>query len=467
MRTLADEPDNFYTHWNRTLIPDIWKGYTMRIQTILWTAMLFIAGGICHAQTVAAPYEVGTWHGFRQAAVTYTFDDNTPNQFDQAIPIFNEFNFNLTLFIVTDPAWEWAADWTVLQNAAAQGHEVASHTVTHTTFAGMADEAQDMELKNSKATIEANIPGYHCITMAYPYCATGRQSICEQYYIAGRICSGSIEKSTPRNFMGISSIICGTEGSVQTCDHFISRAKQAANANGWCVYLLHGVDDDGGWSPVPSETLRETLEYLSAHQDSFWVQTFGNVTRYIKERDAVSVEETSVEDAVITLAVTDTLADSIYNVPVTLRRPLPEGWPFATVTQNGQPVEVTTQRIEGVQHILFNVIPDQGDVVITKNNTTHVQSNKNITPGSHSLLYNYPNPFNPSTTISFDLNKSSEVTLEVFDNIGRTVDRLVHDKLPAGTHSVVFRGGALPSGIYYYQLKTTELALQRKMILLK
>ena len=54
------------------------------------------------AQTVGAGCEVGTWHGFRDAAVTHAFDDNTSTQLPVAVPLFDAFGFEATFFVVTN-----------------------------------------------------------------------------------------------------------------------------------------------------------------------------------------------------------------------------------------------------------------------------------------------------------------------------------------------------------------------------
>jgi len=79
------------------------------------------------AGTVSAPYQIGTWQGFRQAAITYTFDDDLPNQYSIAVPMFNAKGFKMTLFTVT--IWLPGRAWSLVQTAASFGHEVASHTV--------------------------------------------------------------------------------------------------------------------------------------------------------------------------------------------------------------------------------------------------------------------------------------------------------------------------------------------------
>lgn len=325
-------------------------------------AVILIGGNVGYSQVIDSHYKVGTWPGFRQAAISYTFDDGCSNQFAIAIPMFNEFGFKLTLFTVTD----WDPNWTELRKAASQGHEVASHTVTHPYLDQINIEQQKAELKNSQDKINENIKNSKCLTLAYPYCRAGDESLCKQYYIAVRACQGFVEKSTPRDFLNISSIICGSLGALKTTEDFSKKYEDTKKSNGWCVLLFHGIDDDGGYSPIPSKTLRESLEYLDTHRDTFWVATFVNAVRYIKERDDVSVREISSQQGRITLQVTDNLDDSIYNYPLTVRRELPEGWESAEVSQNNQALKEDIVELDSKKYVMFDVVPDSGDVVISK-----------------------------------------------------------------------------------------------------
>jgi enterochelin esterase-like enzyme len=83
------------------------------------------------------------------------------------------------------------------------------------------------------------------------------------------------------------------------------------------------------------------------------------------------------------------------------------------------------------------------------------------------LYQNYPNPFNPETTITFSLDRSSEVTLKVFNLLGSEVNTLVKTDLRAGEYNLKFNGADLPSGVYYYRLYSNNSAETRKMILIK
>lgn len=83
------------------------------------------------------------------------------------------------------------------------------------------------------------------------------------------------------------------------------------------------------------------------------------------------------------------------------------------------------------------------------------------------LAQNYPNPFNPSTTIKFNIPRTTEVTLEVFNNLGQRVSTLVNGRMTAGDHEVVFEGSDLSSGIYFYRLTVDNVSQKRKMVLMK
>jgi hypothetical protein len=88
-------------------------------------------------------------------------------------------------------------------------------------------------------------------------------------------------------------------------------------------------------------------------------------------------------------------------------------------------------------------------------------------PSGDALYDNYPNPFNPSTTIAFDLPKTEFVSLKVFDLLGREVAVLSNGVAAAGHHSLSFDGSSLASGIYFYRIQAGEFSAINRMLLLK
>ncbi|MBD3402938.1 T9SS type A sorting domain-containing protein, partial [candidate division GN15 bacterium] len=88
-------------------------------------------------------------------------------------------------------------------------------------------------------------------------------------------------------------------------------------------------------------------------------------------------------------------------------------------------------------------------------------------PTRFDLHQNYPNPFNPSTEISFSVPEACDVTLEVYNVLGRRVISLIDGRMDAGTHTVTWDATELSSGIYLYRLQAGEYRESRKMMLLK
>jgi len=86
---------------------------------------------------------------------------------------------------------------------------------------------------------------------------------------------------------------------------------------------------------------------------------------------------------------------------------------------------------------------------------------------SYQLNQNHPNPFNPSTTISYSLPKSTQVNLVVYNALGQQVVELVNETMDAGTHQVNFDASQLTSGMYFYKIQTGDFSKTMKMMLLK
>lgn len=101
-----------------------------------------------------------------------------------------------------------------------------------------------------------------------------------------------------------------------------------------------------------------------------------------------------------------------------------------------------------------------------------VSNDNSIEAPINMLLSNYPNPFNPETTIKFNLDKGSDIELTVFNIIGQKVTTLVNDYRSSGSHTVTWNGkdqegNSLASGIYLYRLTNGQHTQTNKMILMK
>jgi hypothetical protein len=80
---------------------------------------------------------------------------------------------------------------------------------------------------------------------------------------------------------------------------------------------------------------------------------------------------------------------------------------------------------------------------------------------------NFPNPFNPTTTISYSIAEESFIQLKIFDVLGKEIKTLVNEKMPVGKYKIDFNAGELNSGIYFYRIQARDFIQSKKMILIK
>jgi hypothetical protein len=95
------------------------------------------------------------------------------------------------------------------------------------------------------------------------------------------------------------------------------------------------------------------------------------------------------------------------------------------------------------------------------------QTEADVLPEKFTLSQNYPNPFNPTTTISYDLPKSANVTLTVFDVLGRQIRELALGTKPAGTYKVSLRAAGIAAGVYFYRLQAGDYVETRRMVMVR
>jgi hypothetical protein len=88
-------------------------------------------------------------------------------------------------------------------------------------------------------------------------------------------------------------------------------------------------------------------------------------------------------------------------------------------------------------------------------------------PLNFSISQNYPNPFNPNTIIKYEIPKTTNVKIDVFDMLGRIIDNIVNEEKSAGRYELEFDGSSLSSGVYYYRMQAGDFVSIRKMLMLK
>ena len=115
---------------------------------------------------------------------------------------------------------------------------------------------------------------------------------------------------------------------------------------------------------------------------------------------------------------------------------------------------------------------DGGFTTLTINTGVYMSAHNEVVPGTFALHQNYPNPFNPVTSIGFELPERTDISLVVYDLLGKKVKTLVNQNLGIGSYQIKWnglsdRGEMLPSGMYFYELNSSDFRSVKKLILVK
>ncbi len=120
----------------------------------------------------------------------------------------------------------------------------------------------------------------------------------------------------------------------------------------------------------------------------------------------------------------------------------------------------------GQPHKLF-VATFGGSIYQVDETVTSVKNSTYTEVSKFQLSQNHPNPFNPTTTIKYQIPELSFVTLKVYDVLGNEIATLVNEEKPIGSYEVEFNATSLPSGIYFYKLQAGDFVEIKKMVLMK
>lgn len=362
--------------------------------------------------TAAGTVTVKTWADDRKSAFSFTFDDALMSQYTFALPVLDQYGFKGTFFLISSalvdspstPIFRYGY-WSQFRRMAADGQEIGDHTVTHpdltTLSAGdtLTANSIEYELYQSKKVIEQNIPGVRCIDLAYPYCTYNAQveSIAAKYFESARTCGSFVQSPniTGTNWYNVLSGDISFDEPRQTTaddqdelDSYLNTLQNNSIPNGqWAVFLAHEVvpmdtiakydgNDTFMYQPISTYFLNELCSWLKQKSDSneVWVTTFGDATKYIKERENFSYNIISSTSTSIQINPTDGLDDSIFNYPLTVDVVVPSNWTDVNVQQgnNASSVKAFSDGLNNIVRI--NIIPDGGILTLGQSGNTYVLS---------------------------------------------------------------------------------------------
>lgn len=412
---------------------------------------VILSGALFASQGLSAPSTatIATWMDHKDAAVSIVYDDNSSNQFEIAQPMMDARGIRGTFFVV--PKWSGPV-WDSIKSASRRGHEIGSHTMTHPNMAALADSdlvAADRELKDSKDSIEKMLPGVKCLTLAWPGNKYSKKAgdLAAKYYVSARQGEGTLEVSSPADFYAVRSVTFGD--SAITMNRFLD---QAIEKKQWLIELLHRVH------PTPyalahtnDDTLRTHLDYLASKKKSVWIAPYGEVFRYIMERDSSLFALKEGSDSIMIFSLTHKLDTGIYDLPLSLKVILPVGAKALSASQNGDTIPIELES-EGERAIVkMAAYPNRGEIALRiQRGPASANSDWKLEriPG-HGITQRA----SLGNTVFFSTQSKGSFSLKVFKPNGKAVGK-------------EFRFEAGPGFVYQLKMELNSIARGRHIVVI-
>src|ERR1700722_17114434 len=234
------------------------------------------------------------------------------------------------------------SSWEDFRKDAGDGYEIASHSITHATMPGLDEaniryelEKSKEEIKNQlgdKYTFSTEVPyGYEderVMQIAYKIYPALRNRMPEPFLKEIDRASKELPHPTDKDY------IQWQRGPLHKTPLALMKSwvdTTYANKDMWLVLVFHGIDSLGWeWTPIPK--LEEYFNYIKDREDKLWIATFGDATKYMREREHAIVK-TDEKDGKISVSLTHSLDKIMYDLPLTLKTYIPDKWNKVTVTQ--------------------------------------------------------------------------------------------------------------------------------------
>ena len=266
--------------------------------------------------------------------------------------------------------------WEDLRKYAAEGHEIASHSITHPRMAVLDEVNLLYELEQSKADIYKNLGMKYTFSVECPY-GTENERVMEyamSVYPAMRnrmpeVWLDELNRSSDLDPEAMENeYIQWQRGPLTNTGMDVMKSwidKCQANENIWLVLVFHGVDNFG-WEPKTAKELETYFSYIKEKENDLWVATFADVTKYIRERKNIDISS-KLENGTIALSLSSDLDPKIYDVPLSLKTYIPGTWKNVVV-KNGENIVIEVLNIHRDDigsYILYDIVPQNGQLLIS------------------------------------------------------------------------------------------------------
>jgi peptidoglycan/xylan/chitin deacetylase (PgdA/CDA1 family) len=266
--------------------------------------------------------------------------------------------------------------WADIRSYAKQGHEFASHMITHPRLAILDEPNMLYEMKMSQADILKQLGYRYTFSGEGPFGTENERVMQYAYKVYPALRNRMPEpwlkeisrgnKSNPGN-TDKEYIQFQRGGTTKTPMAMMKAWVDTTDNknNTWLVLTFHGVDGIG-WEALTHQQLQEYFTYIKAH-NNLWVASFGDVTRYLRERQNAKLATATVNREIITINLSHPLDKKQYDLPLTLKTSIPAGWKKVSVQQSGRGTVTmpVLKDAKGSSYVIYKAMPNGGPITLS------------------------------------------------------------------------------------------------------
>lgn len=311
---------------------------------------------------------IAEFYNNKQAAVTLTFDDGDYASAEYYDSLMAENNIHGTAMLVTD--WikdEEISKWkALLSNGNIDiGNHSASHAIRYND-AGVTAEVLEADITGAYNKLKELFPEQKIMTFASPWTQISELSQAEvkKNHFANRTSGDGLIASNPDDgvMLKLPAYVVMYEDAVST---LTSKVDQAIEGNNWLVYMMHGVGDSG--YNIHKNTCKSFFEYIGSKESQVWAGSLTEVVQYIYEKKNAKVSVNWIKENGMSLSLTDTLDNELFDFPVTVIVDIPDEWGSVSAVGNGGAKTTESFERDANKFAVVNIIPDRGEVVLENN----------------------------------------------------------------------------------------------------
>jgi len=410
------------------------------------------------------PVTVCTWKEDKKGAVSFTFDDGARGAFEHGAAELEAAGLKGTFYIFTDTTTLYdseIAETSLIREYRDLGHEIGSHTHNHSNL-GLLTETGNLDSLTQVLSTSLDMLNerfdQQTFSLSIPYGSFRHETLdhIAQYFHSSRSSQYGFNLSTPYDFFALRSWPILSTTSPAYVNMLVERAS---NYGYYLPLMYHDITDE----PFEEEAqiymysrdlFRETIQEIS--DQDVWVDTHARIYKYIRERNALKIEQVLMDDAdaepgKFSFVLSDKLADSIFDVELTLKIRLPESWDENTISLEvgDSLIQAEVQWDPRGDYVLCNILPVDGLKVQVHEELVSSSDRKDnrVMPGDYNLSA-YPNPFRFQTYIQIDGKPGQYMQLILLDIHGRMVREIALQ----GQSSLAFNADKLSPGLYILML---------------